>query len=198
MTPESLIAAVVAMSFHLPADHARIHVEAAVAAARTYHDQLQLDEDQAVNLFLGIAYIESNYDELSLSRIECHDLSCKRVTGHLPASEVVPPTAAPSWFCGPMQTGGRVPWADCERMREDVAYGYATGAQELIGWFNYQTCANLPHTDRLTCALAGYNGGLAGADRWHHHKYPGNVLWAAGRIQQFAEFAEKKAALPAI
>jgi len=195
MTLESLIAAIVAMSFHLSTEQARVHVEAAMATAHTYHEQLGMDESRAVELLLGMGYIESRYDELSLSRRECTDAgSCTRVTGHWAANKP-PPKARPSWYCGPLQAGGNVSWETCQALRDDVALGYETGAKELVVWMNDPHCRSLAGDEQLICALRGYGGGYP-AIAAGTSKYPANVLWAAHRIRQFAEFAEKRTREP--
>lgn len=186
---EFLITAIVSMSFKLPIDQARLHVEAAVAAARNHHAQLLMSEQEVTELLLGMAYIESRYAPLSLSRRERVENSYRRVTG-IWAGDQPPPNAAPSWFCGPLQTGGNVSWDDCQRMRTDLPYAYETGAKELRAWFADPQCRD--RKDRLVCALHGYGGGYAMINAGTH-KYPGNVLHATQRIRQFAEYAQKRA-----
>lgn len=187
MSLEALIAAIVALTFHLPMDKARIHVEAAQRAAAEYK--------LPAELLLGIALVESRFDERALSRLECDGDDCKRKTGVWPRA-TRPPKARPSWFCGPMQTGGNVSWAECQKMRTDVDYGYRVGAKELTIWMDDKTCRGLPDGDRLRCALAGYNGGYAGAANYKRLKYVSWVLLMRDRIVKFAEFAERKAQKP--
>lgn len=187
MTIESLIAAIISMTFNMPVDYARAHVEAATMAAAEFH--------LPVELLLGMAYIESRFDPTALSRVECQGHDCKRVTGTW-AGETAPPNARPTWYCGPMQTGGNVTWAECQRMRTDVTYGYHVGAKELTAWLNYPTC-HAQHGDaQLRCALAGYGGGTSGVAQAATMKYPANVLWASQRVKQFADYAAKKAVKP--
>jgi hypothetical protein len=190
MTLEALVIAVVAMSFNLPSEQARVHVEAAMTAAHAYHQQMHVDEDRATELLLGMAYIESRYDELSLSRRECAHGQCVRVAAHWDGA-TPPPHARPSWYCGALQAGGNVSWETCQRMRTDVAAGYDAGARELVIWLNDPNCAQLTDDDRLVCALHGYGGGYSAIEAGTS-RYPMNVLWAARRIQQFARGAEKR------
>jgi len=187
MSIEALIAAIVALTFHLPADKARIHVEAAQRAAAEYK--------LPTELLLGIAHVESRFDERALSRLECEGDDCKRKTGVWPRA-TRPPNARPSWFCGPMQTGGNVWWAECQKMRTDVDYGYRIGAKELTVWMDDKRCRDLSDSDRLRCALAGYNGGYAGVANYRNLKYVSWVLLTRDRIVKFAEFSERSVQKP--
>jgi hypothetical protein len=192
MTLEALIAAIVAMSFKLPPEQARMHVEAATAAALEY--------ELPVELLLGVAYVESRYDARALSRLECETNvpeSCVRKTGVWPLA-TKPPKARPSWYCGPLQSGGYVSWATCQKMRTDVTYGYAAGARELVTWLNDSRCRNLKDGQRLRCALAGHNGGNAALAHAATHKYVDWVLLARDRVIKFATFAEHKVQKPQI
>lgn len=187
MSLEGLIAAIVAMSFRLPVEQARIHVEAAAAASTP---------DLPIELLLGVAYVESRFDQRALSRLECETPdACVRKTGvWLRATK--PPKARRSWYCGPMQTGGYVSWDECQRMRTDVAYGYTSGVKELTTWMNDPHCSKLSDNDRIRCALAGHNGGYASAKNFHKSKYVVWVFLARDRIVRFAEFAETRATKP--
>jgi soluble lytic murein transglycosylase-like protein len=190
MTLEALIAAIVAMTFHLPPEQARAHVEAAMTAAIEYQ--------RPVELLLGVAYVESRFDERALSRLECTSkdpTSCIRKTGVWPYA-TKPPKARPSWYCGPLQSGGYVPWIECQRMREDIAYGYRVGAQELNTWWNDVRCKHLDEDARLRCALAGHNAGNAGVAAYRTVKYVDWVLLARARVVKFTTFAGRKAQKP--
>lgn len=193
MTLEALIAAIIAISFQLPPDQARIHVEAATAAAAEYKlDELGVDDP--VTLLLGVAYVESRFDQRALSRLECESddpASCTRKTG-VWAPAKPPPKARPSWYCGPLQAGGYVSWAECQRMRTDVAYGYRAGAKELATWLNDKRCRDREGSGRLRCALAGHAAGNAGVANVATIKYVDWVLLARERIVKFAAFTEKK------
>jgi len=172
---EPLIFAITALVTSLSPEQAREHVEAATAAAT---------EQTPVELLLSIAFIESRYDPRALSRNECESAdpeSCTRKTGVWPRA-ARPPKARPSWYCGPMQTGGYVPWDECQRMRTDVAYAYGVGAAHLQAWLDDKRCARLPVDDRLRCALAGYNGGNQALTNYKTSRYTNWVLTIRSRI----------------
>jgi hypothetical protein len=192
MTLEALIAAIVAMSFKLPPEQARVHVEAATAAA--------IEHALPVELLLSIAYVESRYDARALSRMECatkDSASCKRKTGVWPYA-TKPPKARPSWYCGPMQSGGYVSWAECQKMRDDVTYGYQAGTKGLVAWMNDSRCRRLGVDAQLRCALAGYNGGNAALATYQTNKYAGWILLTRDRIVKFATFASQRVQKPQI
>jgi hypothetical protein len=85
-----------------------------------------------------------------------------------------------------MQTGGYVSWAECQKRREDVAYGYATGVEHLQAWLDDKRCARRGD-DRLRCALAGYNGGNAGVEAYKTSRYANWVLVTRDRIAENAK-----------
>lgn len=176
MSVESLVTAIIALASNVPADTAREHVEAAQAAA--------IEHDIPVEILLGIAYVESRYDPRALSRKECETAdpeSCVRKTGVWPKA-TKPPKAKPSWFCGPMQTGGYVTWDECQKMRTDVAYAYGVGAEHLRAWLDDKRCAKLGDDDRLHCALAGYNGGNQALATFKTSRYANWVITLSTRI----------------
>ncbi len=175
MIIEPLIVAITTLVSSLSPQQAREHVEAATAVATV---------EFPVELLLSVAYIESRYDPRALSRIECEPddpESCARKTG-VWNKATKPPKAKPSWYCGPMQTGGYVPWDECQKMRTDVAYAYGVGATHLREWFDDKRCARLPDDDRLRCALAGYNGGNAALTNYKTSKYANWILTIRSRI----------------
>jgi len=177
MILEPLITAITALVLSLSPNQAREHVEAATAVATT---------EFPVELLLSVAYIESRYNPRALSRIECtiaDPENCARKTGVWPKS-TQPPNVKPktSWYCGPMQTGGYVPWNVCQKMRTDIAYAYAVGAAHLQEWFDDKRCVRLSEDDRLRCALAGYNGGNAALTNYKTSKYARWVLTIRTRI----------------
>jgi hypothetical protein len=179
MLIEPLIVAITALVTSLSPERAREHVEAATAAATA-----QLPAE----LLLSIAYVESRYDPRALSRIECETPdpeSCVRKTGVWPKA-TKPPRARPSWYCGPMQTGGYVPWDECQRMRTDVTYAYSVGVRELTRWLDDRRCARLSTDDRLRCALAGYNGGNAAVVDYQSSRYARWVLSIRARVEHNA------------
>lgn len=176
---EPLIVAITALVTSLSPERAREHVEAAAAVATA---------EFPVELLLSIAYVESRYDPRALSRKECETSdpeSCVRKTGVWPKA-TKPPKAKPSWYCGPMQTGGYVPWDACQKMRTDIAYGYAVGVHELTKWYDDKRCARLPADDRLRCVLAGYNGGNDAVVAYKTSKYANYVLRLRSRIMRAA------------
>lgn len=179
MLLEPLIVAITTLVTSLSPEQAHEHVEAAMAAAT---------EQLPAELLLSIAYVESRYDMRALSRNECESAdpeSCTRKTGVWPKA-TKPPKARQSWYCGPMQTGGYVPWAECQKMRTDVAYAYSVGVRELTKWLDDKRCARLPTDERLRCALAGYNGGNAAVADYKSSKYARWVLAIRARIERNA------------
>lgn len=162
----------------LSADQARANARAAIEAAT---------DRVPVELLLGVAYVESRYNPEALSRMECStDLqNCVRKTGIWPKT-VKPPKARPSWFCGPLQTGGWISWSECQKMRSDVGYAYQVGVRELSAWLDDRRCARLNSAARLRCALTGYNGGNAAVaahrSTGYRSKYARFVLWQRDRI----------------
>jgi hypothetical protein len=190
MSLEAFVAALVSMVSPLPPDEARLHVEAAAAAAT--------DQKLATELLLAVAYVESRYDPRALSRVECETAdraSCVRKTGVWPKS-TKPPKAQPSWYCGPLQSGGYVSWDECQKMRDDVAYGYSAGAKALVTWMRDPHCRQFKGELQLRCGLAGYNGGYAAVADPANNKYANWVLATRDRIVKFAQYAEQKAPKP--
>lgn len=188
MTLETLIAAIVAMVSNLPADRARVHVEAAMTVAA--------ETNLPTELLLGVAYVESRYDQRALSRMECETedpASCVRKTGVWKRA-TKPPKARPSWYCGALQAGGYVSWGECQRMRTDVLYGYRVGARELQTWLDDKRCNKLDDDSRLRCALAGHNAGNAGVAAYRTSKYARWVLVQRDRVIKFATYAAEKPA----
>ena len=191
MTVEAFIVALLTMVSSTSSDQARANVDGAMAAA-VKHPQL------SVELLLGVAYVESRFDPRALSRIECETddpKSCTRKTGVWPRT-TKPPKARPSWYCGPLQSGGYVSWEECQKMRADVVYGYEAGARELTIWLDDKRCKSLPDDDRLRCALAGHNAGNAGVASYKTLAYVDWVFAARDRVFQFARYAEQKERSP--
>lgn len=176
---EHYIAAIVALLLKLTSaspDDVQKHVDAAMDAA-TRHAV-------PVELLLGMGFIESRYNANALSRMECIDKACKRVTGAWTAT-TPPVNARPSWFCGPLQSGGHVTWADCQKMRENIVYGYNAGARELVIWMHVPACRERTGVDKTRCALAGYGGGHPGIDAMSTMAYPTNVLAITAKLRAF-------------
>jgi hypothetical protein len=130
-------------------------------------------------LLLAMGYAESRYNPYALSRIECRDGACRRVTG-LWTSEKAPKEARPSWYCGIMQVGGHVSWARCRELMLDVRLNYMVAAQHVSDWQGSPYCKWRKPDDKLMCALSGYGGGNRAAQAgksnyayhvlgvWHH------------------------------
>ena len=177
--------------FALKLNPASVHAQAQAAldAAHAHHAAFDLGARETAELLLGLAYAESRYDMDALSRLECPPArACARVTS-VWRKKTKPPYARPSWFCGPVQTGGRVAWDVCQRMRADPAFAYATAAQELIVWLNDPACRRLRGQQKLVCGLRGYAGGYAAIQR-ASLPYPYKVFRLArlihGRVSRYA------------
>jgi len=194
MTLQHLIAAVMAVasphsSERIAEDVAQLHVEAAQAAADEFEAY-----DIPVELLLGMAYVESHYNPVSLSRIECDTEGvCKRVAGKWRSSKK-PPRAKPTYYCGVMQVGGYIPWKRCQELRDDLTLNYHEGAAHLAKWMDDANCRHRKGKKRLTCALAGYGGGYAAIKKGS--KYPGKCLASTARIVKYVKYYEKKEAEP--
>jgi hypothetical protein len=191
MLPEHLVAAIMAMvsnhsSTQITADVALQHVEAAELAAAEYN--------LPVDLLLGMGFVESRYNPLDLSRIQCDEAgTCKRVTGKW-ASRKKPRGARPTYYCGVMQVGGSVSWARCLELRDDLVLNYREGAAHIIEWMDDPYCRKLKDAKQLKCALSGYGGGYKGIK--NGSKYPAKCLGAAKRVRAFVKYYEAKAAEP--
>jgi hypothetical protein len=140
-----------------------LHVHAAVEAST---------DEISPELLLAIAYVESRYEPLALSRIEGN----KRVLGIYLGN-----TAPKRWkkgtslHCGPLQTYA-LTWEDCVRQR-DLRVAYASAAEQLTRWLRDRHVRG-----DITRALAGYGCGYHGVKTGKCNRYPGRVLWQARRI----------------
>lgn len=68
---------------------------------------------------------------------------------------------------------------------------YRDNAVRFLEWFDDPVCNVLPDEERIICALHGYQGGYeAIADS--AGRYPANCVWAAQRLRQFAEAAQRR------
>lgn len=180
MSLAALIYALLTLHESLDLDVAREHVEAAQQAAQS----TGLD----VDLLLGIAAVESDYDGDSLSYRYCKGKEeCVRRTG-IWRSDSRPPHSRPSWYCGAMQVGGWVPWEECQTLRMDTYLNYQTGAEHLVDWMKDPYCRYKKTDAKLVCALQGYNGGYA-AIKGDVQGYARKVLWEAQKIRKLAERA---------
>ena len=149
-------------SLPLPAAYA--HIEAAEAAAS---GQL------TVELLLGLAFVESRFDPMAVSRVQGHT----RKTGSYLATTVpahLDPRA--SLYCGSLQTFASS-WATCLCLR-DVKVAYAAGAAELRQWLrDRRVRGNLRH------ALAGHGCGNYGVSAGRCNDYPERVLSMARQFR---------------
>jgi hypothetical protein len=150
----------------MPVDpiEATLHVHAAMQAST---------DEIAPEVLLAIAYVESRFDTLALSRLEAG----KRVRGRY-LSDVAPKKWKPgtSLHCGPLQTWAKT-WDECLRYRSDLRAAYAAGAHQLSTWLRDRRVRG-----DLTRALAGYGCGNHGVKTGKCNRYPGRVLWQARRI----------------
>lgn len=185
MDVHALAHALLGFALKLTPAAATAHAQAAVSAAGTWHADLGLAPDETAELLLGLAYAESRYDMDALSRRECPPKQpCRRVTA-VWRKKTKPRYARPSWFCGPVQTGGHVSWEECQRMREDATLAYATAARELHAWLRDPACRPHRGRARLVCGIRGYAGGYA-AIRGGTLPYPHKVLVLAKAIRRRA------------
>lgn len=147
----------------LDAFEAMAHVRAAAAAST---------ERVPTHLLLAIAFVESRYDVLAVSRVE----GKKRVVGRYPST--VPPKKlrkGTSLYCGPLQTFA-ANWEDCLKQR-DLNVAYAAATKELEDWLKDRRVRG-----DMTRALAGYGCGNKGVKTGKCNRYPGRVLWQARRL----------------
>lgn len=183
MDVHPFVHAIIGFALKLSPATVSAQAQAAVDAAKAHHTNLGLSEPDAAGLLLGLAYAESRYDMDALSRIECRPKQpCKRVTS-VWRKKTKPQYAKPSWFCGPVQTGGHVSWATCQRMREDAAYAYETAARELAVWLKDPSCRRMHGQQKLVCGIRGYAGGYA-AIKNGTLRYPFEVFRLAKIIDQ--------------
>ena len=140
------------------------HTQAATAAATP---------QISAELLLGMAFVESRFDPLAVSRIE----GKHRRVGHYPSTN--PPVKlrkGASLYCGPLQTfAGN--WDECMAQRS-LETAYATGAKEIGRWLRDRRVRG-----DMTRALAGYGCGNRGVKTGQCNRYPGRVLWQAKRLE---------------
>jgi hypothetical protein len=173
---EAFVAALLSFYPKLVEDQAKEHVQAAFAA--------QAETGIDATLLLGMAFVESRYNPLSLSRIDCVGDDCKRKTGVWTGSEK-PKGAKPSWYCGVLQVGGYVPWARCVELR-DLTLNYLEGAKHIQEWMDDPYCRKRKGDTKLHCALLGYGGGYQAIKAWKS-KYPWKVFRAQRVIQRLVD-----------
>lgn len=127
----------------------------------------------SAELLLAIAFVESRFDPLAVSRVE----GKKRRVGRYPSTE--PPKRlrkGASLYCGPLQTHAEN-WDACMKQRE-LYVAYAAGAQEIRRWLRDRRVRG-----DMTRALAGYGCGNRGVRTGKCNRYPGRVLWQAKRLE---------------
>jgi hypothetical protein len=134
---------------YLDAASAQDHADAAISA--------EVDTGLPATLLLAVAWHETRFDALSLSRWQ--DDAGKRVAAHYAGEHPPPGARAHSWFCGPLQSGWDLSWGECRHRRDDLAYGYLTGAREILGWMGCRECRRAAGDDKVLCGLRHYNGG---------------------------------------
>jgi hypothetical protein len=172
--------AIVAETHDLDRDLARRNVYAARLAAKKYGFK--------VEELLAQAWVESRYNPYDLSRIQCVKGVCKRHTGRWTHS-YKPPGAKPTYYCGPMQVGGNISWAECRRLMHDLVANYESGASHVREWEKYarldKRCKKhkIGTRERRTCALRGYVGGWKGLYS-SRNNYPRKIFWKQARIER--------------
>jgi len=140
------------------------HVEAAQAAST---DQLPSE------LLLGIAFIESRFDPMAVSRVEGRT----RRTGRYPWTTAPPQLdRGASLYCGPLQTYAPS-WSSCLRMR-DLRTAYAAAAAELSQWLRDRRVRG-----NVSRALAGHGCGNHGVLTGACNGYPVRVLYRARQLR---------------
>lgn len=133
-------------------DKADAHVAAASVAAA----KLNVKEN-ATEILLALAYVESRFDPTATSRV----VDGKRIVGSWPSRA---PAGQGPWFCGVLQTRAFNNWKLCLEMR-DLTKGYEAGVAELNYWLkrtngnilqalNGHNCGNLGPT--TACGGKGY------------------------------------------
>jgi hypothetical protein len=150
---------------------ARGHVHAAMLAA---------DELAPAEVLLAMAWVESRYTTTGVSRLECRADGCHRRTGPWPGPK--PQYFAAPYFCGYHGAKARS-WAACRDLAGEGLESYVRAADHLHAWWRFCGRDGLArrHGDRLSCAVAGYNGGVAGA-RAGRTAYSVQVIYRARRL----------------
>lgn len=123
----------------------------------------------SAELLLALTWVESRHDPRAVSRVE----GGHRKTG-IPAWTTPPANVSGPFFCGPTQTEAGMSWDKCKSF-QDATVAYQTTVVELNKWLAF--CKK-----DLSCALSGYNGGVAGTKG--NHKYANYILWRAKLIKK--------------
>jgi hypothetical protein len=160
----------VGLALRLSSTHPQLDTGEALAHAHAA--TLAATPEVSAELLLAMAFIESRFDTLGVSRVEGH----KRRLGRYPSN--VPPKRwrkGTSLYCGPLQTYAGT-WEDCMKQR-DLNVAYATAVKELAGWLRDKRVRG-----DITRALAGYGCGNRGVRTGKCNRYQGRVLWQAKRL----------------
>jgi hypothetical protein len=171
MTSLTLILQHLGLALRLAATHPQLDPDEAYAHARAA--TLAATSEISAELLLGMAYVESRFDPLAVSRIE----GGQRRTGRYPST--TPPARlrkGSSLYCGPVQTFAAT-WSECMRQRE-LDVGYAAAAHELGRWLRDRRVRG-----DMTRALSGYGCGNHGVRTGRCNRYPARVLWQARRLE---------------
>ncbi len=173
---KALIAVIMTLAPYLSESLAKVHVHSAFIAGEKYEIEPEI--------LLAIAWAESRYQDMVVSRIHCENDICKRKRGKI-TSRQKPEGAKPTYYCGALQVGGHVSWEKCMGLDQNVPLNYLTGAENLRNWLNDPKCKRRKGEDRLVCALHGYGGGYAAVERYSS-KYPMKVIGLRNKIKRLA------------
>jgi hypothetical protein len=161
----------IGLAWRLAAAHPELDTADALAHARAASQAAT--PQVSAELLLAMAFVESRFDSLGVSRVEGR----KRRLGRWESSE--PPKRwrkGTSLYCGPLQTFAAT-WDDCMKQR-DLSVAYATAVAEIAGWLRDRRVRG-----DVTRALAGYGCGNRGVRTGKCNRYPGRVLWQARRLE---------------
>jgi len=147
---------------YMTPEKARIHVSAAIAAETP---------EVPADLLLSMAYSESRYNPLTVSRVS----RGKRKTG-IPKWKTPPEWVSGPYFCGVTQVAAKHSWKRCLEFR-DINLAYRTAVHEISEW--QKSCRK--NKEIMKCTLWGYGGGYP-AIKNKTSTYPTRVLSRARRI----------------
>jgi hypothetical protein len=168
----SLILQHLGVALRLAATHPQLAVEDVLAHAQAATEAAT--PQVSAELLLAVAFVESRFDPLTVSRIE----GTKRRYGHYGSNQ--PPAKlrrGSSLYCGPLQTFAAT-WDACMKQR-DLTVAYTAGAAELGSWLRDRRVRG-----DMTRALSGYGCGNRGVRTGKCNRYPGRVLWQAKRLER--------------
>ncbi len=161
----------VGLALRLAATHPQL--DPADALAHAHAASVAATEQVSAELLLAVAFVESRFSPVALSRVE----GTQRRGGKWPA--LTPPPRlrnGTSMYCGALQTYAAT-WDECLRQRE-LDVGYATAVKEITRWLRDRRVRG-----DMTRALAGYGCGNRGVRTGKCNRYPGRVLWQARRLE---------------